>query len=211
VSEFADDLEAHGGDRNQIEQTCSDMWPAYINGVRDCFPNAAITFDRFHIMRILNAAVDQVRREEAKNRTELKHTRYLWLKNPNRLTSKQKQIMDDLSTHHLKTAKAYQIRLTFQEFFTQPDRQSGETFLQRWYTWATHSQLEPIIKAAETIKKHWEGIINWLDSHISTGILEGFNSLIQAAKARARGYRTNRNLITMAYLIAGNLDYGLPT
>jgi transposase len=119
--------------------------------------------------------------------------------------------MDDLSTHHLKTAKAYQIRLTFQEFFTQPDRQSGETFLQRWYTWATHSQLEPIIKAAETIKKHWEGIINWLDSHISTGILEGFNSLIQAAKARARGYRTNRNLITMAYLIAGNLDYGLPT
>jgi len=206
VSEFADDLEAHGGDRNQIEQTCSDMWPAYINGVRDCFPNASITFDRFHIMRILNTAVDQVRREESKHRKELKRTRYLWLKNPTRLTTKQKQTMDDLSTHNLKTAKAYQIRLTFQEFFTVPDRQSGEVFLQRWYTWATHCQLEPIIKAAETIKKHWQGILNWLDSHISTGVLEGFNSLIQAAKARARGYRTNRNLITMAYLIAGNLD-----
>jgi transposase len=119
--------------------------------------------------------------------------------------------MDELSTHNLKTAKAYQMRLTFQEFFTVPDRQSGEAFLQRWYTWVSHSQLEPIIEAAETIKNHWEGILNWLDSHISTGILEGFNSLIQAAKARARGYRTNRNLITMAYLIAGNLNCDLPT
>ncbi len=63
----------------------------------------------------------------------------------------------------------------------------------------------------ETIKIHWEGILNGLDSHISTGILEGFNSLIQAAGACARGYRTNRNLKAMAYLIAGNLDYGLPT
>jgi len=211
VSQFAEDLAAHGGDPNQIEQTCSDMWPAYIKGIRDCFPNAAITFDRFHVMRILNNAVDQIRREEAKSREELKQTRYLWLKNPDKLTSKQRQIMDALPTHNLKTARAYQIRLTFQEFFKQSDRKTGEAFLHRWYYWATHSRLDPIISAAKTIKEHWEGILNWFDSHISTGILEGFNSLIQAAKARARGYRTNRNLITMAYLIAGNLDYGLPT
>ncbi|MFO8035098.1 MAG: transposase, partial [Anaerolineales bacterium] len=57
----------------------------------------------------------------------------------------------------------------------------------------------------------WEGVLNWFDSLITIGILEGFNSLIQAAKARARGYRTNRNLITMAYLVAGKLDFGLPT
>lgn len=211
VSEFAEDLEAHGGDPNQVRQTCSDMWPAYIKGIRDCFPNAAITFDRFHVMRILNDAVDQVRREESKDRKELKQTRYLWLRNPDKLTANQRQIMNALPTHTLKTGKAYQIRLTFQEFFTQPDRQTGETFLKRWYYWATHSRLDPIISAAKTIKEHWEGILNWFDSHISTGILEGFNSLIQAAKARARGYRTNRNLITMAYLIAGNLNYGLPT
>jgi transposase len=211
VSEFAEDLEAHGGDPNQVRQTCSDMWPAYIKGIRDCFPNAAITFDRFHVMRILNDAVDQVRREESKDRKELKQTRYLWLRNPDKLTANQRQIMNALPTHTLKTGKAYQIRLTFQEFFTQPDRQTGETFLKRWYYWASHSRLDPIISAAKTIKEHWEGILNWFDSHISTGILEGFNSLIQAAKARARGYRTNRNLITMAYLIAGNLNYGLPT
>jgi len=211
VSEFAEALEAQGGDPNQIEQTCSDMWPAYIKGIWDCLPNASITFDRFHVMRILNDAVDQVRREESKARKELKKTRYLWLKNQDKLTANQRQIMNDLPTHNLKTVKAYQFRLTFREFFKQPDRQTGETFLNRWYYWATHSRLDPIISAAKTIKEHWEGILNWFDSHISTGILEGFNTLIQVAKARARGYRTNRNLITMVYLIAGNLDYGLPT
>lgn len=211
VSEFAADLRAHGGDPDHIKQTCSDMWPAYIKGVNDCFPEAVITFDRFHIMKILNFAVDQVRREEAKTRKELKKTRYLWLKNPSNLTTKQKQTMAELPTHNLKTAKAYQIRLTFQEFFAQPTRKAGEAFLKRWYFWATHSRLDPMIKAAKIIKKHWEGVLNWFDSLLTIGLLEGFNSLIQAAKARARGYRTNRNLITMAYLVAGKLDFGLPT
>jgi len=90
-------------------------------------------------------------------------------------------------------------------------REAGEAFLKRWYFWATHSRLEPIIQAAKTIKRHWEGVLNWFDSLITMGLLEGFNSLIQAAKARARGYRTNRNLITMAYLIAGQLKFNLPT
>ncbi len=116
-----------------------------------------------------------------------------------------------MTGHNLKTARAYQIRLTFQELFAQPDRKTGEAFLKRWYFWATHSRLEPIIQAAKTIKRHWEGVLNWFDSLITMGLLEGFNSLIQAAKARARGYRTNRNLITMAYLIAGQLKFNLPT
>ena len=72
-------------------------------------------------------------------------------------------------------------------------------------------RLEPVIQAAKTIKRHWERVLNWFDSHITFGILEAFNSLIQAAKARARGYLTNRNLITMAYIIAGILKYNLPT
>jgi transposase len=187
------------------------MWPAYIKGVNASFPNAEITFDRFHIMKIMNQAVDEVRRQEAKTTDVLKKTRYLWLKNPNNLTGKQRRKMDSLTDHNLKTARAYQIRLTLQELFEQPDRKTGEAFLKCWYFWATHSRLEPIIQAAKTIKRHWEGVLNWFDSMITIGLLEGFNSLIQAAKARARGYRTNRNLITMAYLIAGQLKYNLPT
>ena len=118
--------------------------------------------------------------------------------------------MDSLTAHNLKTARAYQIRLTLKELFEQPNREAGEAFLKRWYFWATHSRLGPIIAAAKTIKRHWEGILNWFDSLITIGLLEGINSIIQAAKTRARGYRTKRNLITMAYLIAGKLKYNLP-
>ena len=70
---------------------------------------------------------------------------------------------------------------------------------------------EPIKEAAYTIKRHWNGVLRWFTSKINNGILEGINSLIQAAKARARGYRTKRNLITMIYLIAGKLNFDLPT
>lgn len=67
------------------------------------------------------------------------------------------------------------------------------------------------IKVAKTIKKHWDGVVAWHSKPINNGILEGFNSLIQAAKAQARGYRTVKNLITMVYLVAGKLDFKLET
>lgn len=63
-----------------------------------------------------------------------------------------------------------------------------------------------MIDAAKTIRRHFEGVLRWFTSHITNGILEGINSLVQAAKAKARGYRSTRNLITMTYLIAGRLD-----
>ena len=111
---------------------------------------------------------------------------------------------------NLKTARAYHIRLNFQEFWEQP-ADEAEAFLKRWYFWATHSRLEPIKEAAYIIKRHWDGVLRWFTSRISNGILEGINSLIQAAKARARGYRSARNFITMIYITAGKLEFDLPT
>ncbi len=78
------------------------------------------------------------------------------------------------------------------------------------YFWATHSRIGPIIKVAKTIKKHWDGILRWFNSRLTNGLLEGTNSLIQAAKAKARGYRSPEYLITIAYLIAGQLTFNLP-
>ena len=69
------------------------------------------------------------------------------------------------------------------------------------------ARLQPIIDAAYTIKRHWNGVLQWVESQITTGILEGLNSLIQAAKAKARGYRTNKNLIAMIYLIGGEFNF----
>ena len=207
LNAFKDDLEAHGGSAGQIEQACCDMSPAFIRGIEDTFSNSSITFDRFHVMKVINEAVDEVRRAEQKSRPELKKTRYAWLKNPGNLTGSQQSVIDELNVKslNLKTARAYQIKLTFQDLYAQP-RQTAEAFLKQWYFWATHSRLEPVIDAARTIKRHWDGVLHWFESRISNGVLEGINSLIQAAKAKARGYRSTRNLITIIYLIAGKLD-----
>ena len=211
IKAFAEDLEAHGGKREHIEQVACDMSPAFIKGVGEQMPGAELTFDRFHIQKIVNEGVDQVRREESREVAGLSNTRYFWLKNPADLTSGEQATVEELTRHNLKTSRAYQMKLTFQELFQQPDRASGEAFLKRWYFWATHSRLEPMIKVARTIKAHWDGLLNWFESHLSTGLLEAINSLLQTAKARARGYRSDRNFIAMAYMIAGKLDFRLPT
>lgn len=212
LERFKTDLEEHHGDPSHIQEVCCDMSPAFISGVEQHFPEAELTFDKFHVLKIINEGVDEVRRQELQSRPELKGTRYVWLKNPENLKENQATTLETLKvkTLNLKTARAYHIRLNFQEFWNQP-LQEAEPFLKRWYFWATHSRLEPIIKAAYTIKRHWDGILRWFTSKINNGILEGINSLIQAAKAKARGYRTTRNLITMIYLIGGKLEFKLPT
>ena len=152
-----------------------------------------------------------MRRAEQKTRPELKKSRYVWLKNKDNLSASQRDTLKGLSSLNLKTARAYQIRLTFQDFYAEPSREAAEAFLKRWYFWATHSRLQPIVDAAKTIKRHWDGVLRWFDSRIANGLIEGINSLVQAAKAKARGYRSTRNLKAIIYMIAGKLDLRLPT
>lgn len=211
VKAFCDDFESHGGSPIAVTQACSDMSTAFISGTREHFPNADITFDKFHIVKIVNEAVDAVRREEAPETDALKKTRYIWLKNMSALTDKQLNTITEISKLNLKTSRAYQMRMNFQELFVQPDRKHGEAFLNRWYYWATHSKLDPMIKAAKTIKAHWDGILNWFDSQLTSGFIEGMNGLVQAAKTKARGYRNDKNFIAIAYLIGAKLDFKLPT
>ncbi len=212
VERFKEDLSDHNGSPENIEEICCDMSPAFISGVEEQFCNARLTFDKFHIMKIINKAVDEVRRQEQAERPELARTRYLWLKNPENLKLFQIGILERLTVKklNLKTSRAYHIRLNFQELFNQPPLMA-EAYLKKWYFWATHSRLNPIKQAAYTIKRHWDGVLRWFQSNINNGILEGINSLIQAAKAKARGYRTTRNLITIIYLIGGKLEFPLPT
>ena len=209
VSRFQQDLKERHGDPDQIRNFCSDLSPAFISGVNEYFPKADITFDKFHCVKIVNDAVDEVRRNETKQNPWLKGTRYLWLKNPGNLSAKQRESLESIKSLNSKTSRAYAIKLSFQDFFTQPDLVTAHIYLKKWYWWASHSRLAPITKAAKTIKIHREGILNWFNSRINNGILEGINSLVQAAKAKARGYRNPSNLITMCYVIAGKLDFGI--
>lgn len=83
---FREDLEAHGARAEAIEEFCLDMSPAYLKGLDQHFPMARIIFDKFHVMKLINEAVDEVRRQEQQERPELKGSRYVWMKNPEQLT-----------------------------------------------------------------------------------------------------------------------------
>jgi transposase len=191
VVDFVDTLEAKQGDRNAIKHVSCDMSPAFIKGVKENLPRAQITFDRFHIIKLINEAVDQVRREEGTYTPLLKGARYVFLKNEANLTAKQKVVKKELSLAklNLKSVRAMQIREVFQQTYLAENTEQFEGLLNSWYYWATHSQLAPIIKVAKTIKNHWEGVISWKESQINNGILEGLNSVLQAAKRKARGYK----------------------
>ncbi|MCF8567426.1 ISL3 family transposase [Alicyclobacillus tolerans] len=210
IASFREDFVAHNGDPDKIEVVSCDMSPAFIQGTHNAFPSAKITFDKFHVSKLLGDAVDEVRRNEQKSHPELKRSRYLWLMNPSRLKAEQQNFLNTLSQQHLKAAKAYQIRMNFAQLWEQP-KDFAETFLKKWYFWATHSRLGPVIRAAKTIRKHKEGILSWFDTHVNNAIIESLNSLIQAAKRRAKGYRSSRNLVAIIYLLLSKLDFGLPT
>ena len=209
IGHFTKDFEAHDGSTGKIADVSCDMSPAFIKGVRTHLPAAEITFDRFHILKIVNEAVDAVRREESKADPALKGTRYLWLKNPDRLTARQKAGLASLSMakRNLKTLRAYHIKTSFQDIYKAQSEEEFTICLRKWYYWATHSRLKPIIEAAKTIRRHWDGVVNWYRSRINNGILEGLNSSIQAAKSKARGYRTFRNFKIIIYLLTGKLDF----
>jgi len=211
VKRFAEDFKEHNGDINNIKNVSCDMSPAFIKGVKENLPKAEITFDKFHILKIINEAVNSVRKQEVTTHNILKGTKYIWLKNYNNLTVKQKEQLDELtmSNMNIKTIRAYNIRQSFQDIYQANTQEEFIAYLNKWYFWATHSRLNPIIKAAKTIKRHWDGIVKWYDSRINNGILEGLNSVIQAAKSKARGYKTFKNYKIIVYLLTGKLDFSL--
>lgn len=211
VGVFAADLKAHGGDPEAVTEACMDMSKAYIAGSAEHLPNAEITFDKFHVVALMNEALDEVRRAEVKSQPCLKGTRYLWMKDSGTWTAGQRQLHEGLPMRGLKTARAWRIKERLREIYAADlPVDQAERLLSKWYGWAIRSRLDPIKKVARTIKKHWQGVLRVFRSGLTTGLLEGTNSRIQAAKARARGYGTTRHMIAMAYLIAGKLHH-LPT
>jgi transposase len=213
VARFGQDLLDHGGHPDAIREVCSDMSAAFIKGIAESLPGASITFDKFHVTKIIGDAVDKTRRSERTEFPELKGQRHALLRNPETMTDPQLAFTSELLLRktNMKTARAFHLRLTFQDFYRQP-KSLAAAFLEKWCRWASRSRIEPMVDAARTIRRHWDGVLRWFTSGLTNGLLEGINSLVQAAKARARGYRTSRNLITMTYLIAGRLQLiGLPT
>ena len=121
VARFRVFLTDHGGCPENIRQLCCDMSPAFVKGARENFPMAELTFDKFHVIKVVNEAVDRTRREERKTSGLLSHTRYLWLKSSEKLTAGQSARLEELSLKkcNRKTARAYHLKLIFQDIFSR--------------------------------------------------------------------------------------------
>ena len=212
IKEFAKEMPAHSADAQEVQEVTMDMSPAFISGAADHLPNASITFDKFHIIQALNKAQDEVRRMEQKQNPLLKRSRYIWLKNPENLSAEQKKKLESLRFENLKTAKVYQMKLTFQDIYRNiREPEAAEEAIKKWLSWAVRSRIAPIKKFAKTVKTHWNGILRYFHSRLTSGAMEGINSRIQEIKRRARGFRNINNFIAMIYLEAAGLDFALPT
>lgn len=205
---FADDLAAHGGDAKAITDVSLDLGAAYQAGARDHCPNAKVSFDPFHVVALANGALDQVRRAEVKHEADLKGIRWGTLKDAAKWTRTQIDQMHWLQRSNLQTARAWRLKQALREVFSRAtDVEHARTLLAAWLSWARRCRLVPFKRLAATVKKHLEGILEHFRSGLSNGFAEGINGRIQAAKARARGYATDRHLITVSYLICSNLKH----
>jgi transposase len=209
VKTFVTDFKAHGGHPEQITDAAIDMSKAFIKGVKEQLPNAVVTFDPFHVIKLMNDKLAKIRAEEARLFPAiLKSSRYLFLKNPENLSPAEEQRLDAIiASQNLKSTEAYLHKLNLQNVYFAQSRLEAENLLTQWHRRAANSSLQLIKNMAETVKEHWDGILSHFESTLTSGFLEGINSLIQSAKTRARGYRNPDNLIAIAYIIAGKLKF----
>ncbi len=205
VLAFRDEMVRCGGDPDAVTEFSQDMSEAFAKGARSGFPYARISYDKFHIIKAMNEAVDSVRREEQQTCEDLKKTRFLWLHNRSRLRAGQVTLLDGLLHRHLKTGRAYELRVQLQEFFDQPVEYQ-EAYLNKWFWQATHIRLRAVADVAWMIRRHWNGILNAAATGTTNTVLEGIHSLIQRARSCARGFGSVQNLVSMVYFLSNHFD-----
>ncbi|MHA5818870.1 ISL3 family transposase [Pseudomonas aeruginosa] len=205
---FAADLQAHGGDAGTISDLSMDMSRAFQAGAAAHCPNARLTFDPFHVVALASRALDEVRRAEVKLEPDLKGSRWALLKDAKRWSHAQICTMHWLQRSGLKTARAWRMKEALRSLYaaSRTHEEAGYE-LDRWISWARRSRLPAFKRLGATLREHRDGIIEHFRSALSNGFVEAMNAQIQAAKARAKGYATNDNLIAIAYLLCAKLKH----
>jgi transposase len=224
LEDFAKDLRTHGGDPEQVEHACADMSAAYTKGIGQSLPKAQISYDRFHVVALANAAMDEVRREEMRTSAEAirqaadtygKHTlrQLLWgmHKNPAQWSQAQSEAMHWLQRSNLKSARAWRLkqalRLIYREAAASNRDDLALAALTKWMGWAKRSRLEPFKRLTSTLKAHLGGVVRGMLDGRSNAYVEAMNGLLQQTKRAARGFRNVENFIAIAYLRMSKLKY----
>lgn len=197
----------------RIEAVAMDMWEPYASSVRANLDDAdnKIVFDRYHIMSHMGKAVDTVRKAEnrrlrAEGNDVLVGAKYLFLYSAENLPERHARRFKALRDSDLKTARAWAIKEDLRWLWDYVRRGWAEKHWKRWYFWATHSRLEPVIAVAKMIKRHYDGVMAFFAHRLTSATAEGLNSRIQAIRVAARGYRNRDHFKTAIYFHLGGLD-----
>jgi transposase len=187
-----------------LQVVCMDMWAAYARLVRDHAVNAQILFDRFHIVKHLNEAVDAARRDlwrqlTTQERVTFKGTRWLLLKNPWNLSSGQKERLSTLVRWNAPLVRAWYLKESFQLFWTYKQSWRAKQHLLKWMNSAMRSRLEPFKKFVGMLRSHLDGVLAWTKTRLSNGAVEGMNNKIKSISHRSFGFRTAENFIAAIY------------
>lgn len=187
-----------------VRTVCMDMWAAYANLVRQYCPKAQILFDRFHIVKHLNEAIEEVRRSEmrrlsARERVWFKRSRWLLLKNPWNLKPDQKERLSTLVQWNIPIVRAYYLKESFQLFWEYRQPWRAEAHLRKWMYSAMRSRFEPFKKFARMLRSHLDGILPWTKLRLSSGAVEGMNNKVKSISHRSFGFRTAKYFIANIY------------
>ena len=200
-----------GGSTGSIQAVAMDMWPAYIGAVEEALPEAAIVFDKFHIIKHLNEAVDKIRRQEhrqlsAAGNPVLTDSKYLWLQRRENLCQRAAAEFRSLLGQDLQTGTAWALKENFRRFWKYTSVAWALKFLWDWVETARATELTPLVKAADMIDKHAEGILNYLMHPITNAAAEGINSVIQSLKHAAHGLPKFESFRIRVLFFLGKLD-----
>ena len=199
--------------KQAIEVVSMDMWNPYIANTRHNLPDGEekIVFDKFHVMRLVNKAVDKVRRAEHRMLMQeddetLKRTKYLWLYNPDNIPDHRLPEFKTLKSMDLKVSRAWAMKESLRRLWSYTYIGAARNYFRRWYFWATHSRLQPFIDVARSIKRRLDNILLYCKIPVTNAIAESVNAKIQHVKRMAHGFRNTQNFKNAIYFHCGNLE-----
>lgn len=202
----------------EVESVSMDMWRAYIRSTTDHVPGAdrKISFDRFHVARAINEAVDEVRKGEhrelaAKGDSTLAGTKYYWLKAAESHGKAQRKRFGQLKHLNLKVGRAWAIKETARGLWSYDSRAWAERAWKKWLSWAMRCRLAPMRNAALLVKKHLWGILNAVVLGVTNARAESTNAKIQWIKNTACGFRNRERFRNAIYFHCGKLDLYPPS
>lgn len=212
MERFSHKLEQRGGDCNKITYMVSDMSSAYRKAHAECFPEAIAVVDKFHVKKLLLDAVEAVRRTEQGVRSGRRggSGQRLLMIPMSKLAQQQGEAIEALSKKYPKTGRAYRMVAALDEVYASQTVKEAESKLKKLISWLRRSRLEPMKRVGATLRERSKEILAYFFFRYTNAIPEGLNNMIQAAKRKARGYKTFRGFACMIYLVCGKLRLSCP-